>query len=416
MDIIIKKARIIGQNSPYHRKIKDILICNGIIEKIADDIHNDTIKNISHDNLHLSVGWMDIGVKFGEPGLEERETIKTGLHSASKGGFTAVAMMPDTLPCIDTDIGIAYVKAQSEGNIVDLYPIGALTKNCQGKEITEVFGMKQVGAVAFSDNKNTIEDANLMKLASLYIHNFDGLLISFAHTESISVQGQINEGVVSTKLGLKGIPNLSEELRLYRDIAIAQYSGCRLHIQCISTAKSVEMIKEAKQKGCKVTAHTTPHHLYFTDKELLSFDTRYKLLPPLRLKQDVEVLKQAVKEGIIGVASDHTPINIEAKKCEFEHAEFGTIALESTFGATLKVLQNIDLVVDLFTNRPREILGLPLLNIQEGEKAEFTFFDPDKKWIFNENHIHSISKNSVFLKEELVGKVIGIYNNYQLSL
>ena len=416
MDVLIKKVKVIGHNSPHNGKVKDILIRDGTIKKIADNIFSDDFRVISYDNLHISAGWLDMNVTFGEPGMEERETISTGLRSASKGGFTGVAMMPDVLPCIDSDVGINYVKKAAQDNIVDIYPIGALTKGCKGKEISESFSMKQAGAVAFSDNKRTIPDDNLMKLVSLYIKNFDGLLISFAHTESISAQGQMNEGIISTKLGLRGIPVLSEDLRLYRDIAIAKYTGCRLHIQCISTAKSVEMIRQAKQNGYKVTAHTTPAHLCFTEEELLGFDTQYKLLPPLRSKQDVEALKKAVKQRIIGLSSDHTPINIEAKQCEFEYAEFGTIALESAFGAALSALQDIDLVVDLFTNEPRKILGLPLANIQEGEKAEFTVFDPNKKWVFKKEDIYSKSKNSIFLNEKLLGKPIGIYNNNKLSL
>jgi len=417
MTTLIKSATIIDDESPFHHQQKDILIIDGIIKEIADSIpKKKEYKLVELENLYVSCGWFDTSVSFGEPGFEERETIKNGLQVAAKSGFTAVAVNSNTNPKIDNKSAVEFLINKSAGFATKLYPIASLTQNSEGIEMAELYDMQQSGAISFADYKKPITNDNLLKVALQYAQNFDGIIQSFPKNNSVSGDGIAHEGINSTKLGLKGIPALAEHLQIARDLFLLEYTGGKLHIPTISTAKSVELISDAKKKGLNVTCSVAAHNLFLSDGELEHFDGNYKVSPPLRTKTDVKALQKAVKNNFIDViTSDHNPIDIEHKKVEFSEAEDGTIGLESFFGALNSVLE-LENFINLITTKPRAIFNLEKTNINIDEKADLTFFNPKGDYTFNKEHILSKSKNSAFLGKKLTGKVYGIFANNQLIL
>jgi len=417
MKTLLKNATIIDTESKYHLQKKDVLIANGIIEKIDNDIKvTSDVTLVNLENLHISCGWFDTSVCFGEPGFEERETIKNGLQVAAKSGFTALAVNPNTHPVIDSKSDVEFLINKASKFTTKLFPIGALTKNCEGKDLAELFDMKQSGAIAFGDYAKPISDDNLMKIALLYAQNFDGLVLSFPKNNSIAAEGIANEGINSTQLGMKGIPALAEHLQISRDLFLLEHTGGKLHIPTISTSKSVELIKEAKKKGLQVTCSVSVHHLVLTDDELHGFDSNFKTTPPLRTKEDIKALQKGVKSGVIDmITSDHNPIDIEHKKVDFSEAKNGVIGLESAFGALNSVLDLTDFI-PLLTSKPRSIFGLEKTSIKEGAKADLSLFNPAEKNVFYAKNILSASKNSPFIDKNLQGKVYGIFANNQLIL
>ncbi|QXP74730.1 dihydroorotase [Tenacibaculum sp. AHE15PA] len=417
MTTLLKSATIIDASSPYHQKTKDILITDGIITKINDTITSKKeYQVLKLDNLHVSTGWFDTSVSFGEPGYEERETVKHGLLVAAKSGFTAVAVNPNTNPVIDNKSAVEFLINKANGFATNLYPIGTLTQQSKGVEMAELYDMQQSGAIAFGDYNKPIANDNLLKVALLYTQNFNGLAMSFPKNNSIAGEGVVNEGKNSTLLGLKGIPALAEELQISRDLFLLEYTGGKLHIPTISTKKSVQLIKDAKKKGLDVTCSVAVHNLFLTDDELHDFDGNKKVNPPLRTSSDIKALLKGVKDGTIDmITSDHNPIDIEHKKVEFSEAKDGTIGLESAFGVLNSVL-DLETIVNCLSNNPKERFELEKASIKENEKANLSIFNPDGSYTFSEENIFSTSKNSAFLDKELKGKVYGIYNNNQLIL
>ena len=414
MNLIIRKATIVDSESPYHNQTIDIKITQGIIEEIGISLLNsDTHEEFHRENLYVSQGWFDTSVSLGEPGFEDRETIINGLEVAAKSGFTGIALQPNSYPIIDNQSQVHFVKQKAVNAATELYPIGALTKGSEGNDLAELFDMKNAGAVAFGDYNKSLSNANLMKISLQYTQDFDGLVIAFCQDATIKGNGVANEGIVSTRLGLKGIPNLSEELIVARNLFLLEYTGGKLHIPTISTAKSVALIREAKKKGLHVTCSVTVHHLVLTDEKLEGFDTRYKVLPPLRNEEDRKALLEAVLDNTIDcITSDHNPMDIENKKMEFDLAKNGTIGLESTFGALLTQLP-LEIIINKMT------FGKALLNIENqiiknNNKASITLFTIDDSWTFGKEHILSKSKNSAFLGYTMKGKAIGIYNQGKL--
>ncbi|WP_396168301.1 dihydroorotase family protein [Flavobacterium sp.] len=416
MSTIIREAKIIDSSSPFHNQTVDLLIVNGIITKIGTSLPNpESIEEVKLENLHLSQGWFDSSVSLGEPGFEDRETIANGLNVASKSGFTAIALQPNSYPIIDNQSQINFVKSKANGFATELFPIGALTKESEGKDMAELFDMKNAGAVAFGDYNKSLDNANLLKIALQYVQDFDGLVIAFAQDSNIKGNGVANEGIVSTRLGLKGIPDLAEELQIARNLFLLEYTGGKLHIPTISTAKSVQIIKEAKAKGLKVTCSVAVHHLVLTDEKLENFDTRSKVTPPLRTETDRQALLAGILDNTIDmITTDHNPIDIEHKKMEFDGAKNGTIGLESAFGALLTVLP-LEKVIGKLT-AGKTTFGIENLSISEGNKANFSLFNPEGNSIFTNENILSKSKNSAFLGTELKGKAYGIYNQGRLVL
>jgi dihydroorotase len=417
MSTLIKDATIIDATSPYHNQKKDILISDGKLEKIANSIpKKDNYTVLELENLHVSCGWFDTSVSLGEPGYEERETIKNGLQVAAKSGFTSIAINANTFPVIDSKSDVEYLIHKAFNTATNLYPIAALTKGSNGLEMAELYDMQQSGAIAFGDYNKPIENDNLMKIALLYAQNFDGLVLSFPKNKAIAGEGIANEGLNSTRLGLKGIPALAEHIQIARDLFLLEYTGGKLHIPTISTAKSVTLIKEAKKKGLKVTCSVAAHHLVLTDDELYSFDSNFKTNPPLRTKEDIKALQKGIKSGEIDViTSDHNPIDIEHKKLEFSEAKDGLIGLESAFGAVNSVLDLEDFI-SCFTTKPKEIFGVKNHSIQEGNIADISLFNPQLATIFAKENILSTSKNSAFINKKLKGKVYGIFANNQLII
>lgn len=416
MKLIIREAKIIDSQSPFHNKKADILIVDGFIKKIAPSIPNEEkIEEIKRPNLHVSQGWFDSSVSFGEPGFEDRETIVNGLNVAAKSGFTSIALQPNSFPIIDNQSQINFVQSKAVGSATELFPIGALTKGSEGKDMAELYDMQKVGAVAFGDYNKSQANANLLKIALQYVQDFDGLVIAFSQDENIKGNGVANEGVVSTRLGLKGIPNLAEELQIARNLFLVEYTGGKLHIPTISTTTSAALVKEAKAKGLAVTCSVAVHHLVLTDEKLEDFDTRHKVSPPLRTEEDRKALIAAVLDGTIDmITSDHNPIDIEHKKMEFDAAKNGTIGLESAFGSLLTVLP-LETIIEKLTAGKRTF-GIAATIIEEGAKANLSLFSPEGSTTFTKAAILSKSKNSAFLGQNMQGKVYGIVNQDQLIL
>lgn len=416
MKVIIREAKIIDSTSPFHNKTVDILIVDGLIEKIGVSLPNtENIEEIKRDNLHLSQGWFDSSVSLGEPGFEDRETIINGLNVAAQSGFTAIALQPNSFPIIDNQSQVNFVQNKANGSATQLYPIGALTKGSEGNDMAELFDMKKVGAIAFGDYNKSQPNANLLKIALQYVQDFDGLVIAFPQDEKIKGSGVVNEGIVSTRLGLKGIPNLAEELQISRNLFILEYTGGKLHVPTVSTAKSVQLIKEAKAKGLNISCSVAVHHLVMTDEKLEGFDTRFKVSPPLRTELDRKALLAGILDNTIDmITSDHNPMDIEHKKMEFDTAKNGTIGLESAYGALMTVLP-LEKVIEKLTSG-KNVFGIESQSINEGTPANITLFNPEGNSVFTKSSILSKSKNSAFLGMETKGKVYGILNQGKLIL
>jgi len=416
MKFILRSAKIIDSNSAFHNQTVDILVVDGIIKKIATSLPNtDKTEEVKLNNLHVSQGWFDSSVSLGEPGYEDRETIANGLSVAAKSGFTAIALQPNSFPIIDNQSQVNFVQNKATGSATQLFPIGALTKGSEGKDMAELFDMTNCGAVAFGDYNKSQDNANLLKIALQYVQDFDGLVIAFPQDEKIKGQGVVNEGIVSTRLGLKGIPNLAEELQIARNLFLLEYTGGKLHIPTVSTAKSVQLIKDAKSKGLQVSCSAAVHHLVMTDEKLEGFDTRFKVSPPLRTEKDRKALLKGVLDNTIDmITSDHNPMDIEHKKMEFDMAKNGTIGLESAFGALMTVLP-LEKVVEKLTSG-KTFFSIESHPIAEGAKANMSLFIPEGKGVFSKAAILSKSKNSAFLGTETKGKVYGIVNQGKLIL
>ncbi len=418
MDALIKSAKIISPKSSFHLQTKDVLIENGIIKKIGDNLSGS--ENILEgENLYVSEGWIDLFSVVREPGNEHQDNIDSLLKSAAKGGFTSILGVSGTTPPIDNKSQIQFIKNASTGNIVNLLPAGTVTEKQEGKEITEMFDMQLTGAVAFTDGKKPLKNPELLKRALLYTKPFGGKIICYCEDATVANNGMINEGEVAATLGMKVRPSLAEELAITRDLYIAEYCESPIHITGVSAKRSVEIIKEAKEKGLQVTCDVNIANLYFTDEATTSFDPNFKLLTPLRTEEDRKALIDGLKNGVIdAVTSGHCPKDIESKFCEFDNADFGGISLESTFGALKKCTAG-DLtdeqIAILLSSKPSEILGLEN-KIEENSKANLTIFTTEEKSIFDKSQIECLSKNSPFIGSELEGKVIGIINNNQIKL
>lgn len=416
MNIILKSARIIDNNSTLNNQIVDIAIFEGKIKQIAPNIEANSLFNeINLENLHVSSGWFDSSVCLGEPGFEDRETIANGLQVAAKSGFTTIALQPNTNPVICNQATIELVKQKSNGFATQLLPIGAFTQNSDGVDLAELFDMKKAGAIAFGDYNKNIQNANLLKLGLQYVADFDGLVIAYSQNNDLKGKGIVNEGEISTKLGLKGIPALAEEIQINTNLQILEYTGGKLHIPTVTSANSVELIKNAKAKGLQVTCSVAVHNLVLNDSVLESFDSRFKVTPPLRTETDRLALIEGVLNNTIDcITSDHNPISIEDKKMEFDLAKNGTIGLESAFGSLLTILP-LEIVIEKL-QFAYTLFNLLKPTIAENEIANLSLFNPDENWVFTKNDILSKSKNSAFLNQKLKGKTYGIYNNNTLVL
>ena len=413
MSIILKSAKVINAESKYNGTKQDILISEGKIVKIAKSISDKNARIIDIKDLHVSNGWFDSSVSFGEPGFEERETIENGDIVASKSGFTDVVLNSNTNPVIDSQAGISFVK--SKNSSCNIHPLGALTISSESKEMAELFDMKNAGAVGFYDYKKPIINSNLLKISLQYSQAFNSLIMSFPLDKSIAKNGIINEGEISVNYGIKGIPNFSEEIQINRDLHILEYTGGNLHIPTISTKKSLDLIKKAKEKGLNVTCSVAIHNLTFNEAKLKDFDTRFKVLPPLRTEKDRLALVKGVKDGVIDlVTSDHCPIDVENKKTDIDNAEYGTIGLESFFGSLLNLF-TLEETIKILT-RGRKLFNIENFDFKEGSEARLSLFKISKEFEFSKSHIKSKSKNSAFLGTKMKGYPVGIINSNNIII
>ncbi|HRP56522.1 dihydroorotase [Agriterribacter sp.] len=417
MTILIRKAIITQPGSPFNGQQKDILITGGIIIRIADNITEKADTVIEHEGLQISPGWVDIFSHFCDPGYEFKETLQTGAKAAAAGGYTHVFVLPNTNPVVHSKSQVEYIKEKSRALPVNIHPIGAVSKNAEGKDLAEMYDMFASGAIAFSDGINAVQSAGVLLKALQYIKAFGGVLIQVPQDKSIGTHGLMNEGVVSTRLGLPGKPVIAEEMMVARDIELIAYTASRLHFTGISTGTSVDHIKKAKEKGLQVSCSVAPYHLFFSDEDLVNYDTNLKVNPPLRTPKNRQALLEAVNNGWIDcIASHHFPQEWDSKTCEFEYAGYGMIGLETAFGVAGAAGIGAGRWVELCSTNPRKIFGLPAATLQEGSPADLTLFNPGIKYRFEEARIQSKSKNSPFTGKELKGKVIGIINGEKVFL
>jgi len=419
MNILLKKVLIADTNSSYFNAVKDIFVQDGIIQIVDDNINAEADYVLNEPNLIASPGWIDVFADFADPGFEQKETLESGAAAAIAGGFTRVFVVPNTQPVLSTKTQVSYIVQKSKDTPVNILPIGSISKGGEGKELAEMYDMYYSGAVAFSDGLQPVQSAGIMLKALQYVKAFDGVLIQLPIDKSINAHGLMNEGIVSTQLGLPGVPAIAEELMIQRDIELLKYTGSKLHITGVSTAKSVELIKEAKKQGLNVTCSVTPYHLYFCDEDLRSYDTNLKVRPPLRTAADRAALRQAVLDGHIDcIATHHIPQHWDDKTCEFEYAKPGMIGLQTAFAVVQTVLPLLtdEQLVKLFSVNPAKIFNLPVANIREGRRAELTLFSRTGKTRLSEEYNKSKSGNTPFLHKELNGRVAGVVNKGDLFL
>jgi len=414
MNLLIKSATILDPGSSFHQQVADILIENGVITRIADDIDAD-VELFDAEGKYVSPGFFDLNCNIGELGLETKEDLRSGTTAAAAGGFTGIALMPNSQPPVHSKSEVEYLLNRSKGNLVDVYPLGTISQKREGKDLAEMYDMYQSGAKAFTDGSRPVQDAGLMERALLYAQGFDALVFSYPEDTAIAGKAKVNEGEISTLLGMKGIPSLAEELMVARDLYLAEYTVSRIHFSTISTARSVDLIREAKRKGIEVTCDVAAHHLVLTDEALLGFDSLYKVKPPLRTADDVAALIKGLKDGTIdAIVSQHTPHEIEFKDVEFEVAEYGITGLQTAFSLALKAGLPVELIVEKLSINPREILGVETPVIAEGENANLVIFDTDAEWEYSAANNKSKSANSPYIGHSLKGKVLLTYNNKQI--
>ncbi len=414
MNLLIKKATIYQRGNKHHLKQRDILIKKGKISKIASSISDKTSKVISSSNLSVSAGWVDMRTNFREPGHEYKEGLQNGLKAASAGGFTGVVTMPTTYPVVDNNTTVQFLKNNSSSNSTEIFPAGSISKGLKGTQLCEFHDMSESGAVAFTEDTALLTTTNLMSKALEYSKTLGKLVYSFPYDPHLVSNGQMNEGKTSTLLGMRGIPHVSEEIQLSRDIQLLRHFGGKLHVVAISTAESVNMIKSAKKEGLAISCSIHAHQLSFIDEVISGFDSRYKVLPPFRTEKDRKALIKGLKTGVIdAICSGHEPEDIEEKKKEFTEAAFGISSLETAFSAAATELKrdySLEKLVENFADNPREILNLDTAEISEGKMANITIFDPTTKWTFNRESMISKSKNTPYQEMEFTGKVIGVIN------
>ena len=417
MKVLIKRANIISKASPFHGKSLDILMENGIISAIGNNLKTKADKTININGLHVSSGWMDCFANFCDPGQEYKETLETGSKAAAAGGFTKVMLIPNTQPVVYNKSQVEYLIQKSKDLPVQILPIGSITKNAEGKELSEMYDMHKTGAISFSDGINPVQSSGILQKALEYVLVMDGTIIQLPDDRSIGSSGLMNEGIVSTRLGLPGKPSISEELMIARDIELARYTGSKIHFTGVSTAKSLALIAAAKREKLKVSCSVTPYHLFFCEDDLKEYDTNLKVNPPLRTKKDRDALRKGVKNGIVDfIASHHQPQDWDHKVCEFEYAKNGMETLESVFGAVCACGISAEDFVIMQTENVRNIFGLPISSIEKGSKADITLFIPGEEYVFEEQNILSKCKNNAFIGKKLIGRVIGIINEDKLFL
>lgn len=417
---LLQQIRLIDPQHKLHNKKVDILVESGKIKKVEKGGNikaQKTHQLITEPGACVSPGWFDMQVHLSDPGYEFKETFSELNQAALSGGFTGILCYPNTDPIVDNSQILRSLIQQSQSFLLDFHFTGALSKNIEGKDLAEAFEMHKAGALAFTDGTHPVQNAGLLLRALQYTRSFEGLIIDCPLDESIGEKGQMHEGAVSTSLGMKGIPTLSETLSISRQLQLLDYASGRLHIQPISTPEGLAMLNTAKRKHPGLSAGTTIQYLCMQDEDLMGFDSNYKLFPPLRPEKAVKQLKKGLQKGQFDVlTSGHQAQGLEEKNLQFEQAEPGMLSLQSFFSLANEHLIEpniIDLAmwVNLVSYTPRKILQLPELRIEAGSSANLTLFNPDSSWTFKQGDIPSRAKNSPFINKKLKGKVLGVIKN-----
>lgn len=412
MRILLRQARVFDVLSKHNGTRKDILIDKGVIEKIAKRISDPKAKVISSDDLCVSNGWVDLGTYSGDPGYEYREDLDSLTSAAARGGYTGIVTLPNTKPTIHSKSEVSYILNKTKDELVKCYPLGAVSMDCGGTDLAEMYDMADSGAVAFSDGRQAIQNGGLMLRGLLYVKRIKGLIINRPHDRSIAADGHIHEGIVSTTMGLKGIPTIGENLMLQRDIELTRYANSRYHAMHISSAASVELVKKARKDKLDITTSVAYLNLVATADALSTFDTNYKVLPPLRLESDRKALVKGLKDETISIiTANHVPVDNDNKIIEFSSAKFGASGLETCFAALnthLGKTLDIGLIVNRLSKGVRSLLGLHQPTITTGELADLTIFDPSLDFKLERKDFKSKSANSPFAGKDLKGKVLGV--------
>jgi len=422
MKIALKNCQLVHPLQRINKK-SNFLLEDGIITKIgnltSEDLKNAEVFDLK--NNFVSPGFFDMHVHLREPGREDEETVQTGCDAAAQGGFTGIACMPNTEPALDSAEVISLIKEKAKNHLVEVFPIAAATVGRKGEVISPMAELFEAGAVGFSDDGVSIKTARILKTALEYSTMFNLPVIEHCEDESLA-GGAMNEGVTSTFLGLPPIPSVAEDLIVMRDILMAEYTGGKIHIAHISTKRAVQMVRDAKAKGIRVSAEVSPHHFTLTDEAVKGYNTNTKMNPPLRTQEDVNAMLEGLKDGTIDcIASDHAPHALEEKEMEFEFAPNGIVGLETQIGLALKELYHkkiltIEQIVEKFAINPRKILNIHIPKFEVGEAANFTIFDVNEIWSVDISQFKSKSKNSPFNKRLLEGKATGVINKKKMFL
>ncbi|WP_109832260.1 dihydroorotase [Reichenbachiella versicolor] len=412
MSILLREVKILDPSSPHHNKTLNVFVKDGVIAKIDKEEHK-ADRVLDCKGQYLSQGWFDMQANFNDPGLEHKEDIDSGCQLAAASGFTGVATLPNTTPVIQTKSHIEYIKSRSAYHTTDLFPIAAVTIDTKGEDFTEMLDLHEAGAVAFSDGEKPIWHTDILLKSLIYLQKVDGLLINLPEDRMLTRFCTMHEGIVSTNLGLRGMPALAEHISIKRDLDLLKYAGGKIHFSNISSKESIKLIKKAKNAGLNVTCDVSIHHLLHTDEDVVTYDPNYKINPPLRTEKDRKALIKGLEEGVIDlIVSAHTPHDEECKKLEFDKADFGIMGLQTILPGLLSLGSKLDLNIwiEKITTAPRSILKIESATIEEGNSVNLTLFDPKKKWKLDDSTNLSKSRNSTFWGKELTGKVTAVFN------
>ncbi len=414
MKLRLANATIFDPTSSFHLQQTNLLIEDGIITQIGEIGEG---KAIDLKGKILAPGWVDIFANFNEPGLEHKEDLRSGSAAAAAGGFTDVCLIPNTSPVVESKGAVQYIKAKSKE--VDLWPMGAVSEEAKGENLTEILDLQLHGAVAFTDGLNPIWNSELLLKALQYVQKFNGLVITRPQDVGLGRHTQMHEGTISTELGMTGEPSLSEFITIQRDIEILKYVGGKIHFSQVSSERSVSLIKNAKSAGLNVTCDVSINHLLFTENDLESFDTNFKVSPPLRRERDRKALIKGLSTGVIdAICSAHQPHDQECKQLEFDLADFGVIGIQTVYPALLHIQDELplDVAFEKLSAGPRRVLGFEPITIAVGSKAKLAVFDPEEEWIFNGKTNKSKSQNSPFIGQKLKGRALGVINKETVTL